>query len=259
MGTLKRRTFVIQSMTVFAAGPLVSLAGCRASEEGDAGEEGESSGAGSSTGCCAPDRGTMSSTGDLSETTSSSGSLDVSEETSGPGAGSESTSAAETTAEGSSSSGPGSTGEMSCEATPSDIEGPFYRPGIPIGGDLDVHGDDGQPLRIEGRILDAGCSPISGAVVEIWHATPVAPAGQPGDTNASYDDTDEYRYYGQVASDATGGFSFTTLRPGWYLNGGAYRPAHVHLKVWVGGVERLTTQLYFDDDPFNDEDPGSTR
>ncbi len=147
------------------------------------------------------------------------------------------------------------TGPASCELSPEDIEGPFYRPNIPVGSNLDVHGDAGVVLVLEGRVLDESCQPRARAVVEIWHATPVEPQGQPGDLDATYDDTQEYRYYGQVATDARGRFSFTTLRPGWYLNGNDYRPAHVHLKVWVDGAERLTTQLYFADDPFNAGDP----
>jgi protocatechuate 3,4-dioxygenase beta subunit len=142
-----------------------------------------------------------------------------------------------------------------CTPTDSDIEGPFYRPGIPIGGNLDVHGDPGIPLVLSGRVLDEGCQPLAAAVVEIWHATPVAPGAEPGDVLADYDQTRAYRYYGQVATDADGRYGFTTLKPGWYLNGAAYRPAHVHVKVWVGDRERLTTQLYFVGDPFNAEDP----
>ena len=142
-----------------------------------------------------------------------------------------------------------------CEPTASDIEGPFYRPGIPIGGNLDVHGDAGIPLVLSGRVLDGTCEPVANAVVEIWHATPVAPDGQPGDVQAHYDDTDAYRYYGQIATDTDGRYTFTTLKPGWYLNGSAYRPAHVHVKVWVENQERLTTQLYFAGDPFNASDP----
>jgi len=41
---------------------------------------------------------------------------------------------------------------------------------------------------------------------------------------------------------------------GRYLNGTEYRPAHIHLKVWVGGVERLTTQIYFEGDPYLESD-----
>lgn len=63
------------------------------------------------------------------------------------------------------------------------------------------------------------------------------------------------RYRGQIAADSEGRFTLTTLRPGWYLNGASYRPAHLHLKVWVDGKERLTTQLYLEDDPYNKDDP----
>ena len=35
----------------------------------------------------------------------------------------------------------------------------------------------------------------------------------------------------------------------------AFRPSHIHAKVYVDGVERLTTQLYFVGDPFIAADP----
>ena len=62
-------------------------------------------------------------------------------------------------------------------------------------------------------------------------------------------------YYGWVTSDADGRYSFSSLRPGWYLNGASYRASHLHIKVFVGGVEVLVTQLYFPDDDFNALDP----
>ncbi|MFT4976684.1 MAG: protocatechuate 3,4-dioxygenase beta subunit [Myxococcota bacterium] len=34
-----------------------------------------------------------------------------------------------------------------------------------------------------------------------------------------------------------------------------YRPAHIHAKVWIDGAEKLTTQLYFRDDPYLAIDP----
>ncbi|MCA9690260.1 MAG: hypothetical protein KC636_11670 [Myxococcales bacterium] len=143
---------------------------------------------------------------------------------------------------------------FACEPSPGSIEGPFYRPDIPVGGALDLHGDPGVSIRLSGQVLDTDCAPIAGAIVELWHATPVLPDGAPGDVDATYDDTEEYRYYGQVATDAEGRYAFTTLKPGWYLNGPQYRPAHLHLKVWIGASERLTTQVYFAGDPFNDID-----
>lgn len=166
---------------------------------------------------------------------------------------------------GATTSGGGSTGSAGgtggttgggdlCEATTPDIEGPFYRPGIPVGGELDVHGDEGIALQLQGRVLGGDCEPIAGAIVELWHASPVAPEGQPGDEDATYD-VDTYAYYGQVATDADGAYAFRTLKPGWYLNGAEYRPAHLHIKIWIATEERLTTQLYFAGDPFNADDP----
>lgn len=227
-----------------------ALLACTADGGGDSADEG---GEGSS--------GDPPSTSTAPGSSSASGSSDGSGSSSSASSSSASTSGETDAATTTSASSSGDVSESSdasgsaCEPTPADIEGPFYRPEIPIGGDLDVHGDSGIPLRIEGRVLDTSCSAIAGAIVEIWHATPVAPDGEPGDVNATYDSSAEYRYYGQVATDADGSYAFETLRPGWYLNGENYRPAHVHLKVWVDGVERLTTQLYFVGDPFNDGDP----
>ncbi len=244
--TLRRRRFVRGAASLLTLTSLATLAcgddGGNASGDGSSG--GADPGDGGTTACC------DESTSAASATASDSGIATGTSSDTTTGA---STSGAESTGEPATDS----TGGMVdvCEPTDADIEGPFYREGIPIGGNLDIHGDDGVPLILQGRVRDASCAPLAGAVVEIWHATPVAPGGRAGDVEASYDDTKQYRYYGQVAADVDGQFEFTTLRPGWYLNGAQYRPAHVHLKVWVRGVERLTTQLYFVGDPFNAADP----
>jgi protocatechuate 3,4-dioxygenase beta subunit len=245
---LPRRRFVVRVATAVAASPFLNLVGCVADAETPGG--GEDSGetdTGSSQSVTTADATTVAS-GDSTTTTGTTG--DESDADGSTSGGDGSTGGAQT--DGSTGS---STGSSACEPSPGDIEGPFYRPGIPVGSDLDIHGDDGVPLLLEGRVMDGDCAPIENAVVEIWHATPVAPAGEPGDLDATYDDTPQYRYYGQVATDGQGRYAFTTLRPGWYLNGETYRPAHVHVKVWVGGVERLTSQLYFVGDPFNAGDP----
>ena len=240
-----RRRFcrLCASVLVVPAAACGGSGGTTSPQDGDTGDSGTEAETGGSSGIGAtssePD-GSSSAGASSSDTT---GSADADE---GTASGSSSAAGSEDTA---------ADTDAACEPTASDIEGPFYRPGIPIGGNLDIHGDPGIPLVLSGRVLDAGCQPLAAAVVEIWHATPLAPGGQPGDVLADYDQTRAYRYYGQVATDADGRYTFTTLKPGWYLNGAAYRPAHVHVKVWVGGRERLTTQLYFVGDPFNAEDP----
>ena len=132
-----------------------------------------------------------------------------------------------------------------CALTDDNIEGPFYVSDAPIRSNLDLYGDNGTGVTVSGRVLDANCAPISSAVLEVWHADP----------SGAYDkDSAEMRYRGQMATDAAGDYSFHSLVPGFYLNGPTYRPAHIHVKLWVGGAELLTTQLYFRDDPYNATD-----
>jgi len=92
----------------------------------------------------------------------------------------------------------------------------------------------------------------------MWHASPtvaLADALSPADS-VDYDlGSSTFRYYGQFATGQRGEYSMSTKKPGWYLNGDAFRPSHIHVKIYVEGVERLTTQLYFEDDPFIAEDP----
>jgi protocatechuate 3,4-dioxygenase beta subunit len=145
--------------------------------------------------------------------------------------------------------GPGvtpDTGPSTCDATGADIEGPFYRADVPIRSDLNLYGDVGEALMLSGVVTNEACQAIPQAIVEIWQANPA------GD----YDNTSsEQRYRGQVATDDQGRYDFSTLMPGRYLNGDTFRPAHIHMKVWVANSERLTTQLYFDGDPYNAGDP----
>ena len=132
-----------------------------------------------------------------------------------------------------------------CVETPDNIEGPFYREGAPARDDLDLFGDIGTSLSLSGIVTGTDCVPIPAAVIEVWQANP----------EAVYDnDSEEMRYRGHVLTDADGRYSFHTLVPGRYLNGAEYRPAHIHVKVWVGGVERLTTQIYFEGDPYLESD-----
>ncbi len=134
-----------------------------------------------------------------------------------------------------------------CAPTDDDIEGPFYRNNAPEREDLVPPGAAGTLLLLSGRVRSVeGCSGIAGAVVDVWHADP----------DGAYDTTSpEWRYRGRVTTDADGAWQVRTLEPGRYLNGAQYRPSHIHVKIWVDGVERLTTQLYFPGDPYNDVDP----
>lgn len=130
--------------------------------------------------------------------------------------------------------------------TSDNIEGPYYRAEPPDRDMLDLYADVGTPVQLEGRVLDAESLPLAGAVIDFWHADP----------DGRYDtQSNEMRYYGRVTADEKGSWRFQSLVPGLYLNGSQYRPAHIHVKIFIDGTEQLTTQLYFKGDPHIDDDP----
>ncbi|MBA2538667.1 MAG: dioxygenase [Deltaproteobacteria bacterium] len=131
-----------------------------------------------------------------------------------------------------------------CTATADNIEGPFYKAGAPSRATLVGERDRGERLVLSGVVLSTLCKPIANATLDIWHA----------DARGGYDN-DGWGMRGTLVTDALGRYTIRTLVPGRYLNGKRYRPAHIHVKVRATKREELTTQLYFDGDPYIDGDP----
>ena len=137
----------------------------------------------------------------------------------------------------------------SCEETQIAQEGPYYIEEIPIRNDLDLYNEEAQKIIVFGYVCNSACQPIPNAVVEVWHA----------DSQGAYDlESPEMKYYGQLAADENGFYRFKTILPGAYAtSANDYRPKHYHIKIWVDGEVRLTTQLYFKDDPFLEYEPNT--
>ncbi len=134
-----------------------------------------------------------------------------------------------------------------CEETEDNIEGPFYRPGAPNRTVLGAPAGFDK-LRIEGTVrgLGASCAALNGALLDVWQA----------DGTGAYDNASaEFRFRGRMSAGASGRYAFETVLPGRYLNGPTYRPRHIHFKVSHPGFVLLTTQLYFEGDPFLADDP----
>jgi protocatechuate 3,4-dioxygenase beta subunit len=128
--------------------------------------------------------------------------------------------------------------QASLAPTPSEIEGPYFRLGAPMRSDLLEPGDRPE-LVLSGRVLDPNGLPISDAVVNIWSS----------DAAGNYD-MKGYRYTGYVHADEDGRYQFTTIVPGCYH---PRQAKHIHVKVQ--GVSRtLTTQLYIEGEPGNEDD-----
>ncbi|MGE0397724.1 MAG: dioxygenase [Kofleriaceae bacterium] len=129
-------------------------------------------------------------------------------------------------------------------ATADNIEGPFYKRGAPSRSVLVAPDDDGERLVISGSVRSTSCEHLAKATIDVWQAN----------VRGDYD-LDGFRFRGRMAADARGRWQLRTIVPGRYLNGRRYRPAHIHVKVSAPGFETLTTQLYFEGDPYNEGDP----
>lgn len=135
--------------------------------------------------------------------------------------------------------------------TTDDILGPFYRPGAPLRSDISFAGLKGVPIMISGTVMGPDCTtPLHRAKVEVWHC----------DTEGEYDNhSDAFLHRAHQVTDAEGNYTFQTILPGKYLNGDAYRPAHIHFRVRAKGHQGLVSQIYFQGDPHIAQDVFATK
>ena len=135
-------------------------------------------------------------------------------------------------------------GLATCALFPETTAGPF-----PLDEQFDrrdiTEGYPGHPLRLGLRVVDADCSPVEGAAVEVWHTDASGDYSAFDDGGGGKDEGAGTTFLrGTQSADADGIVEFATIYPGWYRG----RAVHVHLRVHVGGNTALTSQLFFDDD-----------
>ncbi|WP_454752655.1 dioxygenase family protein [Cupriavidus necator] len=142
--------------------------------------------------------------------------------------------------------------------TPGALLGPFYRANAPryACGDCVVQDDaPGLPLLVSGTVRATDGTPLAGALVEIWQASPVG----------LYDNQDpnqpDRNLRGCFHTDENGNYHFRTVRPAGYpvpTDGPVgtllaaqqrhpYRPAHIHFIVAAPGYRTLVTQVFADE------------
>lgn len=145
---------------------------------------------------------------------------------------------------------PGTNPATSCVLTAALTEGPYFvdekllRSDIrsdPISGAV----SDGVPLQLTfnvSRVASSGCTPLTGAYLDVWHC----------DAGGVYSDVagagaGERFLRGHQITDAAGVAQFTTIYPGWYRG----RAVHVHfkLRLFAGATKtyEFTSQFFFDD------------
>jgi protocatechuate 3,4-dioxygenase beta subunit len=140
-----------------------------------------------------------------------------------------------------------------CVVRPEQTEGPYFVDEKLNRSDIRVDPSDksikpGVPLRLEfqvSRIAGAACTPLSGAMVDVWHCDA---AGVYSDVRDNRFDARGKKFLrGFQQTDAKGMAEFLTIYPGWYEG----RAVHIHFKI-RGAVQgaraqEFTSQLYFDE------------
>jgi protocatechuate 3,4-dioxygenase beta subunit len=134
----------------------------------------------------------------------------------------------------------GAQAPKTCGATtPSQTEGPFFKPNTPMRASLLETGMPGTKLVIEGSVLTTGCKPVARALLDFWQA----------DAAGRYDNAG-YRLRGHQLADEAGRYRLETIVPAEYPG----RTRHIHVKVQAPGQPALTTQLYFPEGADNRRD-----
>ncbi|HUH02894.1 MAG TPA: hypothetical protein VML75_12940 [Kofleriaceae bacterium] len=130
-----------------------------------------------------------------------------------------------------------------CSPTRADVLGPFFVPGAPSRTKIAADDEPGERILLSGRVFTDDCeTPLAGALLDIWQA----------DRDGVYHDAGtDFRLRGQVLTDADGRFMVDTIKPGNYtLAANVWRPAHIHFTASMPGHRPVTTQLYFQGDPY---------
>lgn len=150
------------------------------------------------------------------------------------------------------------------DPTPGQIEGPFHPIEPQSDTDLDLtmieghtNAATGDVIVVRGRVLDTEGQPLPDTLVDVWQANHFGRYWHPDDPNPADLDPD-FQGWGLIRTDASGGYSFKTIRPGPYslefLGQEGWRARHIHFKVSRAGLRLLTTQMYFKGDPLLEQD-----
>lgn len=140
-----------------------------------------------------------------------------------------------------------------CIVSPEQTEGPYFVDEKLNRSDIRQDPADGKvtegvPLNLKLRVSSvgsSGCTPIAGAIVDIWHCDALGVYSDVVDR--SFNTVGKKFLRGYQVTDTNGAVQFVTIYPGWYQG----RTTHIHFKVRAPGTSgqsyEFTSQLYFDD------------
>lgn len=140
-----------------------------------------------------------------------------------------------------------------CVVKPEQTEGPYFVDERLNRADIRSDPSDssvkaGVPLQLVfqvSRVSSGACTPLSGAIVDVWHCDA---EGVYSDVNDPRSNTVGKKFLrGYQVTNANGIAQFVTVYPGWYPG----RTVHIHFKIRTDAASQqsyeFTSQLYFDD------------
>ena len=158
--------------------------------------------------------------------------------------------------------------------TPEATVGPFY-PGAFLTdtpqdlwtvAPLVAHRPQGQPIVVAVRFLDALKRPVPSLLVEFWQANAHGRYRHPQDRSAVPLDP-QFDGFARLRTGDEGTVRFATIKPGAHAipvasgfsrtvgAAPAMRAPHLRLTIFASGIDRLVTQIFFDDEALNATDP----
>ena len=151
------------------------------------------------------------------------------------------------------------------KGTRSNVEGPYFLPDAPYVTDKAKVRGDVDPLIIQAKVVDLEGRPIPDVDVDLWWAD------SSGFYSGYSDDFPKEYFRCKVKTDENGQYSVLGSMPREYpiisevhgptgslvdmLGRQGMRTMHIHQKYNKDGYLPLTTQAYFSDAPYLDEDP----
>ena len=149
--------------------------------------------------------------------------------------------------------------------TPEATIGPFY-PGefltrtpqdLWTVAPLVAHRPVGQPIVFAARFLDALKRPVPSLVVEFWQANAHGRYRHPLDRSERPLDP-QFDGFARLRTDDAGTVRLATIKPGAHPvrpGDSAMRAPHLRLTIFASGIDRLVTQVFFEDEALNASDP----
>ena len=146
---------------------------------------------------------------------------------------------------------------MSFQATASQTVGPYFSIGFEPLYRADIAGPNvkGERIRLRGRVYDGNGAPVPDALLEIWQANAAGRYNHPEDSRDLPLDPG-FLGFGRVATDAAGGFEFSTVKPGCVPGpDGKPQAPHLLMSVFMRGIlKRAVSRVYFEGEPANADD-----